>query len=296
MPTSKPLTQFLESSTGTAHVLVDADATWLDPISRVTSLVVADPALTFAALAEAIDGLATPSATARQDWARRWHLANCAARGAIASHLAEQAQADEVSLFADLAVILPDDATLVVGNSMPIRDLDTFFPTTCQPLRILGNRGANGIDGMVSTALGAAADATRAVILVIGDISFYHDLNGLLASRLHGIPCTIVLVHNDGGGIFSFLPQAGEPEHFEKLFGTPHGLEFAGAVTMYGGCHRRVHSRDEFRTATADAIARRDLSVIEIRSNRDANVAAHRAIWPVVSAAVRAAIAADRGG
>jgi 2-succinyl-5-enolpyruvyl-6-hydroxy-3-cyclohexene-1-carboxylate synthase len=108
---------------------------------------------------------------------------------------------------------------------MPIRDLDTFFFCNDKNIRIMANRGANGIDGVVSTALGAST-VPNPLILVIGDLSFYHDLNGLLAAKLHQLNITIILINNDGGGIFSFLPQAGLPRHFETLFGTPIGLDF----------------------------------------------------------------------
>ena len=132
--------------------------------------------------------------------------------------------------FVALADVLPDGALLWAGNSMPVRDLDDWFPSTGRAIRPLSNRGANGIDGVVSTALGAAAAGVGPVALVVGDVSFLHDLNALVAARLHGLSATIVLVDNDGGGIFSFLPQAttdapevGLPDHYEELFGTPHG-------------------------------------------------------------------------
>src|SRR6202043_232839 len=123
-----------------------------------------------------------------------------------------------------------------------------FFWGTQHHVRILGNRGASGIDGVISTALGisAASDKDEPTVLVIGDLSFFHDLNGLLAARLHQLNLTIVLVNNDGGGIFSFLPQAAYPEHFEQLFGTPTGLDFSLAVQMYGGEYQRVGSWEQF--------------------------------------------------
>jgi 2-succinyl-5-enolpyruvyl-6-hydroxy-3-cyclohexene-1-carboxylate synthase len=109
---------------------------------------------------------------------------------------------------------------------MPIRDADTFFENQERSFRIFANRGANGIDGVVSTALGIYAATKEPVTLVIGDLSFYHDLNGLLVQQTLDIPLTVVLVNNDGGGIFSFLPQSAEERYFELLFGTPTGLEF----------------------------------------------------------------------
>src|SRR5207244_1537028 len=115
----------------------------------------------------------------------------------------------EGRVFTELASLLPHSTTLYTGNSMPVRDMDTFFWSSEQRIRVTGNRGANGVDGIVSSALGASAAAGQhaPTVLVLGDLSFFHDLNGLLAARLHQLNLTIVLVNNDGGGIFSFLPQ-----------------------------------------------------------------------------------------
>ena len=137
---------------------------------------------------------------------------------------------------------------LYTGNSMPVRDLDTFFWCSEHRIRIMGNRGANGIDGVVSSALGASAVAEQnePTVLVLGDLSFFHDLNGLLAARLHQINLTIILINNDGGGIFSFLPQAAYPEHFDQLFGTPTGLDFHLAVQMYDGQFQKVEDWEQF--------------------------------------------------
>jgi 2-succinyl-5-enolpyruvyl-6-hydroxy-3-cyclohexene-1-carboxylate synthase len=175
---------------------------------------------------------------------------------------------------------------------MPVRDLDSFFPPTPRPLRFLANRGANGIDGVVSSALGVAAAGPRSyaasgpLVLVIGDLSLYHDANGLLASKLHDLDATIILLNNDGGGIFSFLPQAGLPA-FEPLFGTPHGLDFRPLVEMYGGRFHAMRDWTDFRGAVATALNTSGLNVIEVRTERRRNVALHRTAWERVEQALR---------
>ena len=133
---------------------------------------------------------------------------------------------------------------------MPVRDMEAFLGSGPAGIRCLGNRGANGIDGLVSTALGMAAVSRAPVVAVVGDVSFLHDLNALVAAARLGVSATIVLVDNDGGGIFSFLPQAdadepgvGLPTHFEELFGTPHGTEFGPLVRALGAGHEVVASR-----------------------------------------------------
>jgi 2-succinyl-5-enolpyruvyl-6-hydroxy-3-cyclohexene-1-carboxylate synthase len=194
----------------------------------------------------------------------------------------------EGRVFSELAALLPDEATLYVGNSMPVRDLDTFFWSSVRRLHIMGNRGANGIDGVISSAMGASAAAPeQATVLVVGDLSFLHDLNGLLAARLHQLNMTIILVNNDGGGIFSFLPQAAHPQHFEQLFGTPTGLDLRPAVEMYGGQFWRVETWEQFRDAVHCGIAETGLHVIEVKTERASNVSMHRQLWQTVTRALR---------
>jgi 2-succinyl-5-enolpyruvyl-6-hydroxy-3-cyclohexene-1-carboxylate synthase len=138
---------------------------------------------------------------------------------------------------------------------------------------------------VVSSALGAGATASGPLVLVIGDLSFYHDLNGLLAAKQHDIDVTIILLNNNGGGIFSFLPQSGHlaGSSFEKLFGTPHGLDFRGAVNMYGGHFRRVTNWAAFRDALS-WIGTPGLHVVELPTDRSRNVALHRDVWTTVAA------------
>ncbi|HEV2655496.1 MAG TPA: thiamine pyrophosphate-dependent enzyme, partial [Ktedonobacteraceae bacterium] len=162
-----------------------------------------------------------------------------------------------------------------------------FWPDKLN-VRVMGNRGANGIDGVVSSALGASAASDGPTVLVIGDLSFYHDLNGLLAARLHGLDLTIVLINNDGGGIFSFLPQASYPEHFEQLFGTPTGLDFAPVVQMYGGTFQRILRWNDFRVAINTSIENGGLHVIEVPTERASNVQMHRQLWQAVGETLQA--------
>jgi 2-succinyl-5-enolpyruvyl-6-hydroxy-3-cyclohexene-1-carboxylate synthase len=208
-------------------------------------------------------------------------------RNAITSQLSKIEEPFEGKVFAELAELLPAGTTLFVGNSMPVRDLDTFFASGPRAIRFLSNRGASGIDGVVSSALGAAATADGPVVLVLGDLSFYHDLNGLLAAKLHQLDATVIVLNNDGGGIFSFLPQTSLHDSFERLFGTPHGLDFRGAVEMYGGRYGRVATWTQLRAALGFDPARRGLQVIELPTGRSRNVELHRGVWQAVSAALQ---------
>lgn len=217
-----------------------------------------------------------------------WQNADRVTRQTIQAAIQDFNEFFEGRVFTELDNLVPDGTTLYVGNSMPVRDLDTFFYCTRERIRIMGNRGANGIDGVVSSALGASAGAgrDRPTILVLGDLSFFHDLNGLLAARLHELNLIIVLINNDGGGIFSFLPQAAYPEHFEQLFGTPTGLDFRLAVQMYGGQYQLVESWEQFRKGIHRGLNTGGLHVIEVPTERASNVKMHRQLWEVVGNAL----------
>ncbi len=184
---------------------------------------------------------------------------------------------------------------------MPIRDIETVWPVLDDPPRVLCNRGANGIDGTVSSAFGAAAAAREAnqgeqVVLLIGDVALAHDIGGLLASGRLGLKLTIVLVNNDGGGIFDFLPVSRAPRARGELQGgedlytrhvaTPTGLDFAHAAALYGLEHERVSSVSEFRAALARALERRGSGIVEVPSRRERNVEVHGRMWQAVAAAV----------
>jgi 2-succinyl-5-enolpyruvyl-6-hydroxy-3-cyclohexene-1-carboxylate synthase len=209
-------------------------------------------------------------------------------RQAVRKQLARTDELFEGKVFAELADILPDTAILYAGNSMPVRDLDSFTPSSPARVRFLGNRGASGIDGVTSSALGAAAAELGPVVLVVGDLGFYHDLNGLLAAKLHRLNATIVLVNNDGGGIFSFLPQAGFPEYFEALFGTPHGLDFRHAAAMYGARFLRAETWEDVREGVRSGLGGEGLSIVEVRTDRGRNVTLHREVWAAVDTALKA--------
>jgi len=280
LPTSKPLSQFMQRHRGVRQIIVD-DGGWPDPVHTASSVYHGEPASFCRALSSAWG-----ERRGAGQWTRTWKSLSARARAAMVA-FGDRADdgMNEPAVFAELASLLPNGATLYAGNSMPVRDLDTFFPASERSVRFLANRGANGIDGVVSSALGASAVADGPVVLVIGDLSFYHDMNGLLAANRHGLNATIVLVNNDGGGIFSFLPQAEHAAQFEELFGTPHGLDFRAACALYGIGHERTDSRAGFREAVARSMAAPEVQVIEVRTERDANVALHRAIWQDVSAA-----------
>ena len=174
---------------------------------------------------------------------------------------------------------IPNQGNLFVSNSMPVRDLDTFLLPGLKEMTVFGNRGASGIDGIISSAAGIAAGSNEHVTLIIGDLSFYHDLNGLFSIFKYKLSMTIVLINNNGGGIFSFLPQAKEANAFEALFGTPMDLDFEKVTEMYGGSFSRTSEKERFKQIYSDSCQVKGLHVIEVVTDRQENVNWHKDLW-----------------
>lgn len=296
MPVSKPFLQYVERHRDARYLVVDTGG-WREPSLLAGEMVFADPVLFCRLLADALDrtaGRTEPGERAETgsfagrakdaDWLETWRAINRETLAVLAEECREREGEPLFGgrVFAELRELMPAGSALVVGNSMPVRDMDSFFACRPDPVRIAGNRGANGIDGLVSTALGFSAAGDKTV-LVLGDLSFYHDMNGLLAAKLNGLDLTVVLVNNDGGGIFSFLPQASMDRHFESLFGTPIGLDFAKAAELYDAAYTLAEDWPAFRRAFGRAMDRGGLHLIEIKTDRATNVEQHRRIWRAVS-------------
>jgi 2-succinyl-5-enolpyruvyl-6-hydroxy-3-cyclohexene-1-carboxylate synthase len=290
MPTSKPVLLYLKRYASCPLVVIDGQNGWEEPTQFAAEYIHADPAALCRDLLTILAN-SSPSHEApaiEEIWLSTWQRADKVTQQALQNTMQAFEEPFEGRVFTELASLLPDGATLYVGNSMPVRDMDTFFWPGNRRIRCMGNRGGNGIDGVISSALGASAVKERdePTVLVIGDLSFFHDLNGLLAARLHLLDLTIVLVNNDGGGIFSFLPQAAYPEHFEQLFGTPTGLDFRLAVQMYGGQFQLVETWEQFRKAVTRGISTGGLHVVEVKTERTSNVRMHRQLWQVIEKAL----------
>jgi 2-succinyl-5-enolpyruvyl-6-hydroxy-3-cyclohexene-1-carboxylate synthase len=291
MPTSKPMLELL-ARVRPELIVLDGDAGWREAALVPATYVHADAAATARALAA--HG-AVRVAAPREAWAADWIEADRAAGVAMGWWLDTRAEPFEGSPWPVLADALPDRGVLWASSSMPVRDMDAWLPSTDRAITVCSNRGANGIDGVVSSALGSAAVADGPVALVVGDIAFLHDLNALVAARLHGLSATIVLVSNDGGGIFSFLPQAqpgvpvagsGLPEHYEELFGTPHGIDVGPIVRALGGEHRLVDGAAGLEAAIRASIGRPGVRVIELRTDRARNLELHRDLAATVRRAL----------
>ena len=281
LPTSKPLRHWLHGLDGALQIAFDPEAAWQDPAGDVATTLPADPRTV-------VEALGPRLASRDGAWLDRWRHCDRAAAQGIARAL-EPAGLSEPRVAAELGAGLPPEATLVVASSMPVRDAESFFPARAEPPRVLSNRGANGIDGTVSTAFGVAAVHRGPVILLIGDVALAHDVGGLLAATRLALKLTIVLLDNDGGGIFEFLPvaEAAPRDVFETHVATPHGLDFAHAAALYGCGYEAAADVGSFRAALGRALAAERTSIVAVRTRRDANTALHRAAWTEVEASIR---------
>ncbi len=281
LPVSKPLRSWLAGLGSVEQVALDPEGAWQDPSSSVSRSLALEPAGVLERLAvETAGGEPAGAAGGQREWLADWRRADELAGGALAEVLDGHALC-EPAVAAELGTLLPAEATLFVASSMPVRDIESFWAVREDPPRVLCNRGANGIDGTVSSAFGAAAAGAEPVVLLIGDVALAHDIGGLLAARRLGIALTIVLVNNEGGGIFDFLPVAGIPEQelYDAHVATPTGLDFRHAAELYGLHHQPVDDLDGLRAALAAALRARHASILEVRTPRAGNVGLHRRIW-----------------
>jgi len=287
-PTSKALNVWLAAHPAIDSWVVDVEGAWREPDATVSTMLRGDATSVCRALLEEL----APGDSAEAGWLERWRDANAVTVRALRAGADALDEAFEGRAPLELAEALPDGATLVVGNSMPVRDVDTFLPRLGRRVRIEGTRGASGIDGVVSTAVGAAAAGLGPVVLLIGDLSFLHDFNGLWAVNRHGLNLTVLLVNNDGGGIFHFLPQADlAADAFEEWWGTPHGLDLAQAVALHGGHHVRLDGARGWASEVAAALERPGLQVLELRTERVRNVELHRQVIGHATRALEEALA-----
>jgi 2-succinyl-5-enolpyruvyl-6-hydroxy-3-cyclohexene-1-carboxylate synthase len=269
LPTSKPLRAWL-AGLEAEQIAFEPQGVWHDPDATLAAVLDADPVPTLAMDVSASD----------PDWLSAWTAADAAAATAIDETLGDALGEPRVAR--ELTALLPHDATLFVASSMPVRDVETFMAVRADPPRVLAHRGANGIDGTVSAAFGAAGAGDGPVALLIGDVALAHDLGGLLAAKRLGLALTIVLVDNDGGGIFEFLPVAAATDAFEEHVATPTGLDAERVAELFGLDYSAPADPGAFAAAVTAALASARTTLIHVRTHRKANVTEHRAVWDAV--------------
>jgi 2-succinyl-5-enolpyruvyl-6-hydroxy-3-cyclohexene-1-carboxylate synthase len=274
MPTSKPLRSWLAES-GADQIVVDPLGDWNDPTRRAAALLRADPT-------ELASGWAARLGEDRPAPAM-WMQAERSAREAIATELGGSDTLTEPGLQLALGAAYGEGELVYTASSMPIRDQEAFLPSGEADVTFLCNRGANGIDGLISSGIGAAHVTGKPTTIVTGDLGLLHDIGGLAALRDVSTPVRIVVIDNGGGGIFHFLPQqeALGVDEFEALLGTPCGVDVAKAAALFDLPHRKLESLEELPEALAAGTG-----LIEVETDRKANAALHRKLSKRVAAAL----------
>ncbi len=267
---SKRLERFLAVAAPDPYVVVRENPFRLDPAHRVTHSVEAAIPRFCSALVRAAG---RNPAAADVAWRGGWLKASAGLEERLDRIFAGPRELGEPLVARLVSRHIPEDHGLVLASSMPVRDADTFAATDGPPVPVAANRGASGIDGTVATAAGFARGSGRGVTMLIGDLALLHDLNSL--AMLRDLPVVVVVLNNDGGGIFSFLPVSRHQGFFEPYFGTPHGLGFEGAAAMFGLRYDNPRSAAEFVEVYEAACGGGRPALVEIRTRRDENVAQH---------------------
>lgn len=278
-PASKVVGEWLAAG-GAPHVVVDPHGAWVDPDRSAAHLVAARPGAWALAMRDALDPSEPFGGGA---WLASWAAAEATAQAVFDETLAGPAVTEPAAARAVAAALAPD-TTLVASSSMPVRDLE-WYAAPREGLVVLANRGANGIDGVTSTAVGVAATGARTALLT-GDLAFLHDTNALLGLARRTLDLTVVVVDNRGGGIFSFLPQrtALAPRRFEQLFGTPHDVSLTNLAAAHGIPAATVTDLAVLRARVAGAGS--GTQILVVPTDRAANVAAHDALHEAVATAL----------
>ncbi|MFM9002501.1 MAG: 2-succinyl-5-enolpyruvyl-6-hydroxy-3-cyclohexene-1-carboxylic-acid synthase [Acidimicrobiaceae bacterium] len=281
LPASKVVNSWLASS-GAKQIVITTTSTLVDPDRLCTLHIVGE-----------IDELCAELVSARSNeqsklddfsWLDLWGTAENSAQRSINTALADEPGLSEPGVARALYGLLPEASNLVVSNSMPIRDVE-WFAASRTGLRVYSNRGANGIDGVVSTAVGIALATRQPTTLLIGDIALLHDVNGLISLATRNIDLRIVVIDNDGGGIFSFLPQAQalEATKFEKIFGTPHGVNLKLLAHAHQIDTHEIANLSDF----AEVLSQRGPWLARVVTDRQENVKVHERINQMVASNLR---------
>ncbi len=294
LPVSKATSQWLATLRDVRHIVVAEPGLWPDPEHAASDLVHTTTLEFCRSLVPELSGRTTDAATIQAGpldphWLQSWIEAGRLAYDAAHAEFARVSELCEAAVPGIVAEALLEPANLSVGNSMPVRDLDSFAAPSPKRIRMLCNRGANGIDGVVSASLGAAAVCPTPLVLVIGDLSFLHDVSALQLAARQQIDMTVVVINNNGGGIFSFLPQARRDGVFERYFATPHGLDLRPIAGSCGARYTEANSAEALTQQLQAAAARSGLDIIEVPSSRAVNLAQHRAITAAARRALRKA-------
>jgi 2-succinyl-5-enolpyruvyl-6-hydroxy-3-cyclohexene-1-carboxylate synthase len=276
MPISKMLGLYLSHCRAHHQLQISGSGVWQDDTHTTSDFIWADPVQMCMLLAEQLDHHRNDD----DPWMGRWTSAESVAWQVIRA--TQTRTFYEGLIFSDVAELMPNNSTIFSASSLPVRHLDQFVRHQPTNVRILANRGASGIDGTIASALGAAAGCEPPLVLVTGDLAFYHDLNSLLAVHRCGVPLIIVLLNNDGGGIFHRLPISEFEPPFTDLFVTPHGLTFEPVGQLFGVDYVRADTRHSLRRLLDVSIKSGASRIIEVLTDARLHEQVRREILAIV--------------
>ena len=267
IPVSKRIQQWMGTLTDIDYITVSPNAEVVNPSLTTTIHVMASVDVFLAEMSLGISGAQD------LEYVRVWQRIESNSREQL-DKVQEEPNLFEGRTIHMLQQMMPDEGQLLVANSMSIRDMDYFWATGRSQAMVYGNRGTNGIDGTVSTALGLSTNGKPTVMLT-GDLSFFHDMNGLAIGKTQGMNLTIILHNNDGGGIFQYLPQKGTDD-FDYLFNTPQGIDYSGLATMYGLDYVKVTTNAELEQAMQHYIGTEGIHLIEVPTSKESSRELHK--------------------
>ncbi|MFC4387183.1 2-succinyl-5-enolpyruvyl-6-hydroxy-3-cyclohexene-1-carboxylic-acid synthase [Gracilibacillus marinus] len=270
MPISKPYLLWIQQQSNVKHIVIDQVGGYSEPVN-------VDTYFLFGEVSHILRQLATVPISFHPTFLMSWQKWNAMAKEVLKSNARNELT--EGHVISGIQSVSADDHIVFASNSMPIRDLDSFWLCSDKQIELHANRGANGIDGILSSASGMSATNKRTT-LVVGDIAFLHSLNGLLMANKYHLPLTIVVVNNNGGGIFSFLPQAKQDSpHYELLFGTPQQMTLSHLAKAFDIAYEKPRNWKEYVQALTASYQRKDVTIIEVETERANNVQWHQTKW-----------------
>jgi 2-succinyl-5-enolpyruvyl-6-hydroxy-3-cyclohexene-1-carboxylate synthase len=283
--TSKALDTYLDKCDSIRY-MINEFGDWFDPSNKSAASFACQPYIFCEKMEQMIkeNGLKRKS----KKWLNIFTTADAAASKIKKEIIENSAFPNEPRIIKEILNIIPDNSHVMISNSMPIRDFDYFAFKTEKNLTIYNNRGASGIDGITSTALGIASITNEPTILLTGDLAFYYDLNGLLAAKKYSVPLIIILVNNNGGGIFEVLPISNYGEVFKEFFIAPHHLDFSPFVKGFAGNYSLIKSWQDFEKRFHNALKQQNFSVLEIKTDAVKSLELRRIFWKEVQKKISA--------
>ncbi len=277
--TSKGLDTFLENCSA-ARFMINEYGDWFDPANKSIDSFACQPYLFCDKMLNALNK--NKVKRKKSDWLISFNSTEQKVLELKRKIIDRSTFPNESRLINGIIQAIPDGCQIMVSNSMPVRDFDYFASCTEKKIVVFNNRGASGIDGITSTALGIAAAVQKRTVLITGDLAFYYDLNGLLGAKKYSIPLVVILINNNGGGIFEVLPISNYGKVFKKYFVAPHDLDFKNFTKAFSGNYKLIKSWNDFKISFSPAIKRKNFSVLEIKTNAVESLNLRKKFWKAV--------------